>query len=483
MKELAALRARRVCLVCALVLHGCTVGPDYVRPTAPVGASFKEAGDWLPAQPSDDVDRGDWWRAFADQDLAALLEQVDVSNQTLAAARAQYAQARALVQQAKSAFLPTVTGQASATRAKQSGTLGPRPAARGTFTSYDIFADVSWQLDLFGGARRGYEAAQDSAQAAAADVEATRLAMRAELAQDYFLLRALDAQRDLLERTVQAYERSLQMTRNRYANGVVSRADVAQAEAQLRTTQAQTIDLGVQRAQLEHAIAVLTGKPPSALALPYRALSASPPRIPAGLPSTLLERRPDIAAAERRVAAANAQIGVATAAWFPSLSLGAQIGFESTDLAKLLTAPSRFWSVGPALAQTLFDAGLRHARTEEARAAHAASVAAYRQTVLTGLQEVEDNLAALRILAQEADTQAQAVAAAEQSLTLINNQYKAGVVSYLEVVTAQTIALTNQRSAVDIGARQMIASVLLVRALGGGWQNEITAARAVRPKR
>jgi len=453
----------------ALPLAGCMVGPDYVRPGAATGDAYKEAGDWKPAQPSDEADRGRWWKIFGDADLDALEEQVDVSNQNVVAARAQYLQARALVQQARAAFWPTLDLSPSVTRAKQSDTLGSRPVAHGAYTSYVVPLNVSWELDLWGGARRASEGAQASAQASAADVEAILLASRAELAQDYLQMRALDAQKRLLEETAVAYERSLQMTRNRYANGVASRADVAQAETQLRTTQAQATDVGVQRAQLEHAIAVLTGKPPSQLSLPANPLAGDPPLTPVGLPSSLLERRPDVAAAERRVAAANAQIGVATAAYFPTLSLGIQGGFESADLSQLFTAPSRFWSIGPVLAQKVFDAGLRRARTAQARAAYEGSVASYRQTVLTSLQEVEDNLAALRILEQEAQTQELAVGAAEQSVTLTTNQYKAGVVSYLDVVTAQSVALSNRRAAVDIRGRRMVASVLLVKALGGGW--------------
>jgi NodT family efflux transporter outer membrane factor (OMF) lipoprotein len=445
------------------------VGPDYARPTAATGDTYKEAGDWKPAQPSDDADRGKWWRIFEDPDLDALEEQIDISNQNVVAARAQYLQARALVQQARAAFWPTVDVSASVTRAQQSETLGARPVPHGAYTTYTLPLNVAWELDLWGGARRAFEGAQASAQASAADVETTVLSSRAELAQDYFLLRALDSQKQLLEQSAIEYERSLHMTRNRYANGVASRADVAQAETQLRTTQAQATDVGVQRAQLEHAIAVLIGKPPSLLSLPPKPLAGAPPLTPMGLPSALLERRPDVAAAERRMAAANAQIGVATAAYFPTLSLGAQAGFASADLSSLFTAPSHIWSIGPVLAQTVFDAGLRRARTVQARAAYEGSVASYRQTVLTGLQEVEDNLAALRILEQEAQTQALAVAAAKQSATLTTNQYKAGVVSYLEVAIAQSVALNNEITAVSIQGRRMIASVLLVKALGGGW--------------
>jgi NodT family efflux transporter outer membrane factor (OMF) lipoprotein len=445
------------------------VGPDYVRPTAPTGDAYKEVGDWKPAQPSDDTERGEWWKIFGDAELDALEQQIEVSNQNVAAARAQYLQARTLVQQARSAFWPTVDVDASVTRAKQSDTLGARPVPRGAYTTYTVPINIAWEIDLWGGFRRGYESTQASAQASAADVETTLLASRSDLAQNYFQLRTLDAQKQLLEKTAVAYERSLQLTRNRYANGVASRADVAQAETQLRTTQAQATDVGVQRAQLEHAIAVLIGKPPSQLALAAKPLTGEPPLTPVGLPSALLERRPDVAAAERRMAAANAQIGVATAAYYPQLSLGLQGGFASADWTNLATSPSRIWSIGPTLAQNIFDAGLRRAKTAQARAAYEGTIATYRQTVLTGLQEVEDNLAALRILEQEAQTQALAVATAEQSVTLTNNQYKAGVVSYLDVVIAQSIALSNAITAVNIQGRRMVAAVLLVKALGGGW--------------
>ena len=329
--------------------------------------------------------------------------------------------------------------------------------------------DFSWELDLWGRIRRTVESNQASAQASAGDLESARLSFQAELAQDYFQLRTVDAQKQLLDATVAAFEKSLELTKNQYASGVASQADVVQAETQLKTTQAQAIDVGVQRAQLEHAIALLIGKPASTFSLPTAPLTATPPPIPVGVPSALLERRPDIAAAERRVAAANAEIGVAVAAFFPTVTLSASSGFESSSLSQWLTAPSRFWSVGPSISETVFDGGLRRAQTDFARAGYDASVGTYRQTVLTAFQAVEDNLAALRILEQEAQVQDEAVQGAQKSVTLTTNQYKAGTVSYLNVITAQTIALTNETTAVQIRGRRMSAAVLLIQALGGGW--------------
>lgn len=338
-----------------------------------------------------------------------------------------------------------------------------------TVSDFLLPLNLSWELDVWGRIRRLVEASKASAQASASDLAAIRLSAQAQLAQNYFQLRTLDGQKKILEETIAAYQRTLDLTKNRYKNGIVSRADVLQAETQLKTTQAQAIDIGVQRAQLEHAIALLCGRPASGFSLPGIAPRLIQPVIPARLPSELLERRPDIAAAERRMAAANAQIGVAKAAYFPTIALGASIGFESTDLSKLLDWPSRFWSLGPSASQNIFDGGLRRGQNAQVRAAYDATVASYRQTVLTSFQEVEDHLAALRILEREAETQNEAVKAARQSLELIINQYKAGIVSYLSVVTSQTTALTNERTALDIHNRRIIASVLLVKALGGGW--------------
>jgi NodT family efflux transporter outer membrane factor (OMF) lipoprotein len=334
-----------------------------------------------------------------------------------------------------------------------------------------LSGDISWELDLWGKIRRTVEASRAGAQASEADLEGVRLAAQAQLAQDYFELRALDLQNRILHLTVAAYRQFLQLTKNRYATGVASQADVLQAQTQLKTAQAQEIDTGVQRAQLEHAIAVLMGKAPSELSIPPSPLELTPPAVPAGIPSELLERRPDIAAAERQAAAANAQIGVAIAAYYPTITLSASGGFEAAALAQWFTWPARFWTLGPGLLQqTIFEGGLRRAQTAEARAAYDAAAANYRQTVLTAFQQVEDNLAALRILEQEAKVEAEAVKAARQSVAVTTNQYKAGIVNSLSVILTQAIALNDELTAANILGRRMVADVLLVRALGGGWE-------------
>ena len=342
--------------------------------------------------------------------------------------------------------------------------------------SYNVAIDINWEIDLWGGVRRGVESSTATAQASAADLAAATLSAQALLAQDYLLLRVQDAQIELLNDTVAGYEKSLQLTRNQYAAGIVARGDVAQAEAQLKSTQAQVFDARISRAQLEHAIAVLVGKPPSELAIAPRPLAARFPAIPVALPSELLERRPDVAAAERRAAAANAQIGVAQAAFFPSLSLSAGGGFQSSAIGNLLSLPSRYWALGPALAQTLFDAGLRSAQKAQAVATYDETVANYRSTVLTAFQEVEDNLAALALLEQEAAVQDDAVKAARESAAIATNQYKAGTASYLAVVVLQAAALNNERSALAILARRLTASVGLIKAVGGGWNADSLAA-------
>src|SRR5262245_47088490 len=454
----------------ATLLGACTVGPDYVRPSIDVPSGYKEVDGWKVAEPRDDTLRGPWWERFGDLRLNALEAEVDVSSQTVAAAEAQLRQARALVQAARAAYFPTISVGLGLTRARTSATLGGGAINEGrTTTILQLPIDLSWELDLWGRIRRSVESARAGSQASAADVEGARVTSGAGLDQSYFLLEGLDADRALLDQSIAAYTGSLQLTQNRYASGVAARADVLRAETQLKTTQAQAIDVGVQRAQLEHAIAVLLGRPASGFTLPPSQLTGAPPEIPVGLPAELLERRPEFAASERRVAAANAQIGVAVAAYFPTVTLSAGGGLQSGSIADWLTWPSRFWSVGPGISQTVFDGGLRRAQTDEARAAYDAGVATYRQTVLTAFQEVEDNLAALRILAEEAHVQDDAVSAARQTVTVTTNQYRAGTVSYLDVVVAQTTALENERTAVDIRSRRMVAAVLLVKALGGGW--------------
>ena len=459
--------------IAALGLAGCTLGPDYVRPSVDVPSAFKEAQGWKTAQPRDAEPRGSWWSMYGDPQLDALIGQVDISNQNLAQAEARFRQARALVDAARAGFFPSVTATLGSTRSRSSATTIAQPSAapisRGVVTGHTLRSDATWEPDLWGSVRRTVEADVASAQASIGDLESARLSAQATLAQDYFQLRSLDAQRQLLEETIATYQRALKLTQNQYQVGVVAKADVVQATAQLKSTQAQAIDLGVQRAQLEHAIAVLIGKPPAQLSIAPQVTALAPPAVPLELPSQLLERRPDVAAAERRVAAANAQIGVAKAAIFPALTLSASGGFQSATLAQWATVPSRFWSIGPSIAMPLFDAGLRRAQTEQAIAAYDASVGAYRQSVLAAFQDVEDQLAALRILDEEAAVQAEAMQASLQSLDLLLNQYKAGLINYLQVVVAQTTALASQRSAADIANRRMVASVLLVKALGGGW--------------
>jgi hydrophobe/amphiphile efflux-1 (HAE1) family protein/NodT family efflux transporter outer membrane factor (OMF) lipoprotein len=466
-------------LVAVLVAGGCTVGPSYVRPPIVAPAAYKETDGWKVARPQDDAIRGDWWELFGDAELSALEGRVGVSNQSLAAAEATYREARALVREARAGYFPTVTVGAGYTRFRSSanaafgsgsaGALTGASATGGPQSDFQLPFDVSWTPDFWGRVRRAVESNQASAQASAGDLETARLSLQAELAQDYFQLRALDAQSETLTATVAAFAKSLQLTKDRYASGIASGADVAQALTQLKTTQAQAIDVGVQRAQLEHAIALLIGEPASTFTLSRAPLAAPPPDVPVGVPSALLERRPDVAAAERRAAAANAAVGVAVAAFYPTVTLSASAGFQSGSLAQWLAWPSRFWSVGPGISETVYDGGLRRAQTDQARAAYDASVASYRQTVLAAFQGVEDNLAALRILEDEARVQDEAVDAASRSLSLTTDQYKAGIVSYLNVVVAQTALLTNQTAAVAIRGRRMTATVLLIQALGGGW--------------
>jgi NodT family efflux transporter outer membrane factor (OMF) lipoprotein len=468
------LNAMTLAALLALALPAaCTVGPDYVRPAVETPAAYKETGNWKPAEPRDDVDRGKWWEVFNDPLLNQLQEQVDISNQNLAKAEAQYRQALALVQSARAGYYPTVTGGVSNTRSRSSATTIATPSiatvSRGVVTNHNLPFQVDWEADVWGRIRRTVEANEASAQASAGDLAAARLSAQATLAQSYFQLRSLDAQQQLLDDTIVAYEKSLRLVQNQYAAGIVAKADVVQAQVQVKTTQAQAIDIGVQRAQLEHAIALLLGKPPTALSIAREPLEAAVPTAPPGLPSELLERRPDIAAAERRMAQANAQIGVAKAAYFPSLTLSASGGYQSAAMIDWLTAPSRYWSFGTAIAETLFDGGLRRAQTDQAIAAYDAAVAAYRQTVLTGFQQVEDSLATLRILEQEAEVQGEAVTLAEQALALALNQYRAGTVNYLNVVVAQATALANQRTAVNLLGLRVVAYTQLVTSLGGGW--------------
>jgi NodT family efflux transporter outer membrane factor (OMF) lipoprotein len=454
-----------------LVLSACMVGPDYVKPKVDTPPSYKEVEGWKKAQPQDHTPRGAWWSMYNDPQLNSFEEQVNISNQNLAAAEAQYRQALAVVQAAKAAYFPTVTANGTAARSRASGNT-PGSSRSSNLISSDFIMEggVTWQLDLWGKVRRQVESSKASAQASAADLEGVRLSAQALLAEDYFQLRTLDSQKKVLEDTVQAYRKFLELTKNRYATGVAAQSDIQTAITQLETTEAQLISVGVQRAAMEHAIAMLMGKTPADLSIPFSPLDGPPPEVPAGVPSELLERRPDIAAAERQAQAANAQIGVAEAAYYPTVTLSATGGFEASSIAQWFTWPSRFWTLGPAAVQeTLFDGGLRRAQTEEAKAAYDASVATYRQTVLAGFQQVEDNLAALRVLEQQAQAQDAAVNSSIRNLDITVNHYKAGTASALDVINTQTILLSNQLTAVGILGSRLNANVLLVTALGGGW--------------
>jgi NodT family efflux transporter outer membrane factor (OMF) lipoprotein len=464
-----------------LLMAACTVGPKYQRPPVVAPPEYKETGQWKPAQPSDQLAKGKWWEIYQDPQLNALEEQISVSNQTLKASQAQYAQARALVRFNRSNLFPTVTANPSVNRNHLSQHRPLSTALAGTtYNDLILPMDVSYEPDLWGRIRRTVEQSRENAQASAADLENVSLSLHAELAIDYFLMRSLEAEQQLLQSTVAAYAKALELTQNRYRGGVASQVDVAQAQTQLETTRALAIDDELSRAQFEHAIAVLVGKPPASFSLPANPLNAPPPIIPPGLPSELLERRPDIAAFERQMAAANSGIGIAKAAYYPIVNLGASGGFESATAGLLLNGTSGFWSLGGSALQTVFDAGRRRAVTQQAQATYDQTVANYRQTVLSAFQEVEDNLAAQRILADEAETQQAAVAAADQSLALSLNRYRGGVTTYLEVITAQSIALSDERAGVQILGRRMAASVQLIKALGGGWDTkELPSLQAV----
>ena len=466
-------------LILLLVSAGCMVGPNYRRPSAPAPPAFKEeppvnfkeaeAAGWKPSQPGDAYAKGRWWELYNDVALNALEEQVSVSNQNVLQAEAQYRQAKAAVGVARAALSPTVTTAPSVTAAEGGAAAGSSSGASGFRKSFSLPFNVAWEPDLWGNIRRGVTASAATAQSLAANVANARLLYQAELAQDYFGLHGNDGEAELLARTAASYEEYLTLTRNRVSAGVASDLDVAQAESQLYQVQSQLMDLGVQRAAFEHAIAVLIGKAPADLAIPVVTLNTLPPPVPLGVPSELLERRPDIAGAERQVAAANEQIGISMAAFYPNLSLTGSAGLESSSLAKWFTWPSRFWSVGPQLAATLFDAGRRRGVVVEQRAAYDATVAAYRETVLTAMQQVEDNLAALRILAGEADKVRQTIQAANRALEISTAQYRSGTASYLPVITAQATLLGADVTALTLLTRRLTASVLLIEGLGGGW--------------
>jgi NodT family efflux transporter outer membrane factor (OMF) lipoprotein len=462
-----------------LTLAGCTVGPRYVKPGVSNTPAYKEtvpdsvdqSSQWQRAWPDDQATRGNWWEVFGSAELNSLEEQVTVSNQNLKIAEARFREARAAIRFNRASQFPTIATGPSVHYFKNSDYLAsfPTKVQQANKGDFELPFDLSYELDLWGRVRRTIAAAREEAQATAADYETARLSLQAELAMDYFELRSADSQKQLLDNTVRAYADNLHLTMNRFKGGVAPRSDVAQAQTQLETTQVQDTDVTVQRAQFEHAIAILIGKPPAALVLPPERLSFQPPLIPAGLPSELLQRRPDIAAAERRVAEANQQIGIARAAYFPTVTLAGTAGFAGSQASNWFGWPSAFWAVGPGLAETLFDAGRRRATSASARANYDSTVASYRQTSLTAFQEVEDNLAALRILEDEAQQQQRAVASAQESLQLFTNRYKGGVDTYLQVITAQTTELANERNVIDIQRRRMDASVLLIKALGGGW--------------
>ena len=453
-----------VLLASLAAVNGCAVGPDYRRPEIPQPAAFREA--WQTAAPADQAPRGPWWRTYTDASLDGLEEDAVRANQTLQSAAAQHRGALAAVGVSRAARFPTVGASASTARGS-SGGAGASPATTGTYTVDRLTAALSWEIDLWGRLRRQLEQSRDTAEASAGDLAAAQLLASATLAQDYVQLRALDMQRDLLGRTIIPYRRSLEITRNRYAAGVSPRTDVTQAESQLAAADAQDADYMVQRATLEHAVAVLAGHTPEEFVLPPVAALPVLPPIPEALPATLLERRPDVSAAERRVAAANAAVGVARAAWFPTLSLSGSGGFQGPQWQHLVSVPMRYWSVGPALAETLFDAGARHYQSVAAVAGYDRAVADYRQVVLTALAEVEDRLVALRGLAEEAAADERAAAAARETLMITENQYRAGTVSYLNVVIAESTTLAAERNLIDVRSRQLLAHIGLLKAMGG----------------
>jgi NodT family efflux transporter outer membrane factor (OMF) lipoprotein len=461
-----------------LLLPSCMVGPTYKRPPVPAPPAFKElpaanspqASEWAPAQPNDAIARGKWWEIYDDPKLNALEEQVSISNQNIKMAEAQFREAKFAVRIARSNLYPTVSVTPTIVNARSSSN-GASSSGQIT-TTYDLPVGVSWEADTWGSIRRSILSSAEAAQVSDAQMENARLSYQAELAQDYFELRGTDGEKELLETTVKSYEDYIKLTQERFDAGVASGSDVAQAQTQLETARTQLIDYDVARAQYEHAIAVLAGKAPAELSIPRGSIKITPPPVPVGLPSQLLERRPDIATAERQMAEANEQIGIAKAAFYPAIGLttnSAPIGLESTSFLHWISWPSRFWSVGPGLEETVFDAGKRRAALNQSLAAYDATVANYRQTVLTAFQQVEDNLAALRVLENEAKAEAVAVQAAQSSLDLSTYQYKAGVANYLTVITEQALLLQNQVQAVNILTRRMSSSVLLIEALGGGW--------------
>jgi NodT family efflux transporter outer membrane factor (OMF) lipoprotein len=458
----------------ALAAAGCAVGPDYQRPSPPPGVDapvFKESGIWTPASPAVAAAGGAWWRAYGDPQLDALVEQANQANQTLAQAQAQYRQARAALQGARAAFYPTAGINISGQRARSITDDVPSLGNNHTWS-----LQASWEPDLWGGVRRGVEAAGDNAQAQAANLAAAQLTVQAEVVDDYIQLRLDDAQLALYASAIADYQKSLALTQAQHRAGVATGGDVALAQNTLAVAQADAVDLDLTRRQLEHALAVLLGKTPSDFSLPAASLQTRLPATPPGLPSQLLERRPDIAAAERQVAGANAQIGVAQAAYYPNLTLSASGGYQGNGFGPWFLAPGRVWALGAALAETLFDGGARSAQVEQARAALDEAAATYRQTVLSAFQDVEDNLAALGDLARERAAQEEAARAAHVSAQIYLAQYRAGTTPYTSVVTAQTAALSADRTVLQLRASQFAASVALIKAIGGGWNESQLSA-------
>lgn len=483
-------------LAFAFFQSGCVVGPKYNRPVVETPPAYKELqggpgeSNWKTAQPNDGAMRGKWWEKFNDSELNDLEEKLIASNQNIAAAAANFQAARAVVRQARSQYFPTVITNPSIMNSRPSSaqfggvqTSSGSAIAVKSYTAYSLPFDASWELDLWGRIRNTVKTNLFAAQASAADVESVRLSEQAELAVDYYELRAQDSLKQIFDSTVVAYQETLDLTQSQYRAGLSSGEAVAQAEAQLKAAQAQDSNLGILRAQYEHAIAVLIGQPASTFSLPPQALETKPPAIPTGIPSELLERRPDIAATERAMAEANAQIGIAKAAYYPNVVLSATAGFGSASITDWFTWPSRFWSVGPSLAETIFDAGLRRATVRQFRANYDMTVANYRQTVLTSFQQVEDNLAALRILSQVIEQQDAAVEAAARSLQEAEVRYKAGVDPYLNVIVAQTVLLNDQQAAVNFRMQEMVASVQLIKALGGAWDStQIPSPKEIQSK-
>ncbi|MBY8935976.1 efflux transporter outer membrane subunit [Pseudomonas fluorescens] len=462
--------------LCVAMLSACAVGPDYQRPQTAEIAQYKEAEGWTEANPSDSLARGAWWELYGDQQLNGLIERLNNANQTVAQSEAQYRQAQALVRSARGAFYPSVDLSLGKTRSSQgtgSSSSSLSSSSSGIRDTYNAELGVSWEADVWGKLRRGLEADEASAQASFADLAAMRLSQQSELVQNYLQLRVIDQQKRLLEATVAAYERSLKMTQNQYRAGVSGRDAVAQAQTQLKSTQADLVDLIWQRAQFENAIAVLTGQAPADFNIAEVQTIPKLPQVPLSLPSQLLERRPDIASAERSVIAANANIGVAKAAYYPDLSLSLSGGYSSSTSQNLISLPNRFWSVGPKLALPLFDGGIRSAEVDRTEAVYDQTVAKYRQTVLDGFREVENYLVQLKVYEDEAAVRQEALDAARDSLRLTENQYKAGLIAYIDVVVVQATALSNERSVLNILQSRLIASVQLIAALGGGWDGQL----------